>query len=76
MPKGYAYQPMDVSNMFANGVTRLALSCHGRDCWHSGVLDVSAYPGDLLVQSFKGRVVCSRCGSRDVDVRPDWTEIG
>jgi hypothetical protein len=29
------------------------------------VLDVSAYPGDLLVQSFRGRVVCSRCGNRD-----------
>jgi hypothetical protein len=60
----------------ANGVTRLALYCHGRQCWHQAVLDVSSYPGDLPVASFRGRVVCSRCGSRDVDVRPDWTQRG
>ena len=74
MPKGYAYEPMDLANMRQNGVTQLALYCHGRECWHQAVLDVSSYPGDLLVQSFRRRVVCSRCGSRDVDVRPDWRQ--
>jgi hypothetical protein len=74
MPKGYAYEPIDLANMRANGVTRLSLSCHGRECWHRVVLDVSRYPGDVLVQAFRTRVVCSRCGSRDVDVRPGWTQ--
>ena len=54
----------------------LALYCHSRECSHRGMLDVSAYPGGILVQAFRGRVVVSYCGSRDVDVRPDWTEIG
>jgi hypothetical protein len=55
-------------------MSMLALYCHGRQCWHQVVLDVSAYPGDVLVQSFQGRVVCSRCGSRNADVRPDWRQ--
>jgi hypothetical protein len=44
MPTAYAYEPMDLANMRQNGMTRLALSCHGRECWHRTVLDVSAYP--------------------------------
>jgi hypothetical protein len=43
---------MDLASMRQNGVTRLALYCHGRECWHQAVLDVSAYPGDLPVPSF------------------------
>jgi hypothetical protein len=76
MPTGYPYEPMDLANMRRNGVTRLALYCHGRQCWHQAVLDVSGYPGDLPVPAFRGRVVCSRCGGRDVDVRPDWAQRG
>jgi hypothetical protein len=63
---------MDLANMRQNGVRRLAFSCQGRDCWHSAVLDVSAYPGDFLVQSFRLRA--RRLPLPDIDVPLDWAE--
>jgi hypothetical protein len=33
--------------------------CLGRECWHRAVLDVSGYPADVRVQSFRPRVVAS-----------------
>jgi hypothetical protein len=40
------------------------------------VIDVSSYPAETEVPSFRSRVVCAKCGSRGnkIDVRPNWKE--
>jgi hypothetical protein len=37
-------------------------------------LDVSSYPSDTEVPYFRLRMKCSKCGGRNVDVRPNWKE--
>ena len=61
---------MDLANMRENGVRSLALFC--LDCTHRAELNVDDQPGDLAVKSFEPRMMCGKCGSRRIDVRPAW----
>jgi len=38
------------------------------------LIDVSSYPDETEVPSFRRRAKCGKCGGRDVDVRPNWKE--
>ena len=56
------------------GVHRLIAFCHNNACRHQALIDVSEYPDETEVPSFRHRVKCGKCGGRDVDVRPNWNE--
>jgi hypothetical protein len=68
--------PMTLANMRELGVQNLIASCLNDACRHVALIDVSAYPAETEVPSFRQRVVCAKCGSRDnkIDVRPNWKE--
>ena len=66
--------PMTLGNMRANGVRTLAAWCSGRDCHHSGVVDVERYGDDVPVPWFGPRMRCERCGHLGADARPNWSE--
>jgi hypothetical protein len=67
---------MMLGNMRHLGVQRLVAHCLNPSCRHEGLIDVSKYPDDTEVTSFRSRVVCAKCGSRGnkIDVRPNWKE--
>jgi hypothetical protein len=69
-PGRYTGPPMDLANMRQNGVRCLLVHC--LDCTHTASLNVDGQPDRLSVKSFEKRMTCSKCGSRKVDVRPDW----
>jgi hypothetical protein len=69
-PGRYTGPPMDLANMRKNGVRCLLVHCLA--CAHQGSVNVDEQPDDLSVKSFEKRMTCSKCGSRMVDVRPDW----
>ena len=58
------------------GVQRLIASCLNDACRHQAMIDVSSYPAETEVPSFRSRVVCAKRGSRGnkIDVRPNWKE--
>ena len=58
--------PMTLGNMRELGVQRL-IACLNDACRHVALIDVSAYPADTEIPSFRSRVVCAKCGSRDDD---------
>ena len=68
--------PMDLANMRRQGVRNLIAYCLNDACRHQAVIDVSSYPGDMLVPWFRSKVKCAKCGSRNnrIDVRPNWNE--
>jgi hypothetical protein len=68
------YEPMTLGNMRAHGTTRLDVSCHGPDCWHRAMVDMSRFADNVIVREFGRRFYCSRCGSRNIDARPDWIQ--
>ena len=68
--------PMTLGNMRALGVQRLVASCLNDARRHVAMIDVSAYPAETEVPSFRPRVVCAKCGGRGrhIDVRPNRKE--
>ena len=67
--------PMDLANMRQNGVRSLAVLCLANGCGHATSMNVDQYPGHLAVKSFEGRMKCSRCSGKNVEVRPDWSTL-
>jgi hypothetical protein len=65
-------QPMDLANMRQNGVRSLLIFC--RNCHHEKIMNVDHLPGDLSVPSLGRRMACTKCGTVDADVRPNWME--
>jgi hypothetical protein len=43
-------------------------------CRHTALIDVSSYPAETEVPSFRPRMKCGKCGGRNIDVRPNWKE--
>ena len=63
---------MTLGNMRQNGVRSLAVHCDL--CHHEAVLEVEAWPDYVPVPTFRGRMICTRCGIIGADVRPNWRE--
>lgn len=69
MRQKYTGPPMTLKNMRSLGMQSIMALC---GCGHGAATDVSALTGDTPVPSIKFRMRCSACGSRPIDVRPDW----
>jgi len=67
-------KPNTLGNMRQLGVHRLIAYCLTPSCRHSALVDVSKYANEVEVPWFRLRVKCGKCGSRNVDVRPNWKE--
>jgi hypothetical protein len=65
--------PMDLKNMRQNGVHSLLVCC--LKCGAQRVLSVDDQPENLTVKSFGPRMVCSSCGAKGADVRPNWSDV-
>ena len=64
---------MTLGNMRALGVRSLAVTCEL--CHHEAVLSAESWGDGVLVQAFRPRMVCSRCGIIGADARPNWREM-
>ena len=73
-PKQPPGDPMTLGNMRELGVQNLIASCLNDGCRHVALIDVSSYPAGTEVPSFGRRAFCGKCGSKRVDVRPNWKE--
>ena len=67
-------RPMTLRNMRQLGVRGLLVSCLNHACRHEIVICVDRYADDIEVPFFRSCMKCGRCGSVDVDVRPNWKE--
>jgi hypothetical protein len=74
MTKHLPGPPMTLGNMRALGMQRLVAYCLNPPCRHEGLIDVSKYKDEVEVRWFRLRAKCGNCGTRNVDVRPNWKE--
>jgi hypothetical protein len=49
-------------------VQHLIAFCLNDACRHKALIDVSSYPAETEVPSFKNRVKCGKCGGKREDV--------
>jgi hypothetical protein len=62
---------MDLGNMRQNGVRCLIVECV--DCRHSASVNVDGWPDGIAVPGAARRFFCSKCKSKNITTRPDWT---
>ena len=63
--------PMTLENMRENGVHSLWVAC--RSCRHEASVNVDQLPGEVEVPSAGRFFRCSKCGSKEINTRPNWT---
>lgn len=45
-------------------------------CGHSAAIDLASLPGDLPIDTLRGRLRCSECGGRGISIRIAWIAAG
>lgn len=55
-----------------SGARRLHVFCGDYKCSHSVVIDADCWPESLRLSDLEALFVCSVCGHRGADVRPDY----
>ena len=73
-PKHPPGPPMDLANMRRNGVRGLSVACLNHTCRHELIFSADDYSGDTKLSWLRSRMVCSKCGGKRIDVRPNWKE--
>ena len=58
--------------MRASGVRGLLVYCSDYRCSHSIAISGDPWPDDVRLSDLEPRFVCSVCGKRGADVRPDF----
>lgn len=58
------------------GVRGVLVYCADYRCSHSIAVSADAWPDNTRLSDIEGRFVCSACGRRCADVRPDWSAKG
>ena len=58
--------------MRAAGVRSVLVYCSDYRCSHSTSLDADQWADDVRLSDIEAGFVCTACGRRGADVRPDW----
>jgi hypothetical protein len=66
------FEPMSLGNMRAQGIRSVEAQCPA--CWQEGIVNVDGWPDDYAIPNVGLRLVCSECGSTEVQTRPNWRE--
>lgn len=60
------------AKMRNSDVRGILIYCRDYRCTHSTALMADHWPGDARLSDIEPRLVCSVCGKRGADVRPDF----
>jgi hypothetical protein len=65
-------EKITIGEMRSSGITGVMIYCADRKCAHVVTASVEEWPDDVRLSDVEGRYVCSVCGRRGADIRPDW----
>jgi hypothetical protein len=65
-------EKITIGEMRSSGVTGVLIYCADHKCSHVVTASVEEWPDDVRLSDVEGRYVCSVCGHRGADIRPDW----
>jgi hypothetical protein len=58
--------------MRASGVRGVIVYCADYKCSHWMTISADQWPDDMRLSDIEDRFVCSACGERGADIRPDF----
>jgi len=66
------FPPVTLGHIRGHGCRDLLVYCGAINCSHHIVMSADRFDDDVPIRPLGTRMVCSRCGHRGADVRPDW----
>jgi hypothetical protein len=60
--------------MRERGIRNVLAHCEAIGCHHAAAVNVDALPEELPVPDVALRLVCSKCGRRQIKTIPDWSQ--
>ncbi len=69
--QGQAMESVTLGHIRSHGCRDLLIFCEAIDCNHGSSMNAHEFPDDLPIDSLCPHMVCTRCGHRGADVRPD-----
>jgi hypothetical protein len=67
-------QKITLAEMRFSGTRSLLIYCADYHCSHSVEISGDRWPDDVRLSDLEPRFVCTGCGLRGGDVRPNWDE--
>ena len=65
-------QKITLGEMRASGVRGVLIYCADYHCSHSTAVSADQWPDDVRLSDLEDKFVCTVCGQRGADVRPDF----
>ena len=65
-------QKITLREMRDMGVRGLLIYCSNYHCSHSIQIGADQYGDDVRLSDLESKFVCTVCGNKGADVRPDW----
>jgi hypothetical protein len=78
MPVSARPQKITFAEMRSSGVRGILVYCGDYKCSHHIAIRGDRWPDDIRLSDLEPRFICSACGKRGADVRPDfdWDKPG
>jgi hypothetical protein len=65
-------EKITIGQIDSPGVTGVLNYCVHHKCSHVVTASSEKWPDDVRLSDVEGRYLCSVCGRRGADIRPDW----
>jgi hypothetical protein len=67
------FEPVTLGHIRGHGCRDLLVFCGSIHCNHETKMNADHLSDETPIRALGARMVCSRCGHRGADVRPDWS---
>jgi hypothetical protein len=71
--KRETFEPVTLGHIRGHGCRDLLVYCGSIHCSYGAKLIADQLPDKTPIKPLGTRMVCTRCGYRGADVRPDWS---
>jgi hypothetical protein len=71
--KRETFEPVTLGHIRGHGCRDLLVFCGSIHCNHDTKINADHLPDETPIRPLGARMVCTRCGHRGADVRPDWS---
>jgi hypothetical protein len=71
--KRETFEPVTLGHIRSHGVRELLVYCNSIACNHQTTMNADDLSDETVIRPLGARMVCTRCGHRGGDVRPDWS---
>jgi hypothetical protein len=67
------FEPVTLGHIRGHGCRDILIYCGSIHCCHSATMNADDLSDDIVIRALGAKMICTNCGHRGADVRPDWS---